>query len=145
MTTTGTIVTTTTATGGGQGIESILAITMGKREDGEQATDVVALTFHTHDIVGVFVMDKEFEFRFAVRAVVLVEWHKKNTSRFLNERALTEDHQRRSESCRAAGRPLWSSVLYTVDSGEFLVIVIELHFRFDRKVTGLLRNDAAGR
>ena len=45
---------------------------MGERVDREQATDVVALTFHTNDIIGMFVMDEEFEFRFAVRAVVLV-------------------------------------------------------------------------
>ena len=45
-------------------------------KDGEQAAHFFAVTFLAHDIIGVLVADKQFELRFAVRAVILVQWHK---------------------------------------------------------------------
>jgi hypothetical protein len=44
-------------------------------ENGEQAAHMLAVTFHADNIVGVLVTDQHFKFRFAIRAVVLVQWH----------------------------------------------------------------------
>jgi hypothetical protein len=54
---------------------SALTSTSWGREDGEQAVDFFAATLHADNIVSVLVADQHFKFRFAIWAVVLVQWH----------------------------------------------------------------------
>ena len=54
----------------------LFAATACASKDREQAAHFFAVTFLAHDIIGVLVADKHFELRFAVRAIILVQWHK---------------------------------------------------------------------
>jgi hypothetical protein len=63
----------------GHGIieRAIIATATGKRECREQATHLLTTALHTDHIIGVLMTNEEFKFGFAVRAIVLVQWHRK--------------------------------------------------------------------
>jgi hypothetical protein len=58
-------------------IATIFANLPGQREDRQKTANMFTVTFGTDHVVGVLVTDKQFKFGFAVRAIVLVQWHKK--------------------------------------------------------------------
>src|SRR5260370_881958 len=57
-------------------VGALFAAAASASKDGEQAAHLFAVAFLAHDIIGVLVADKQFELRFAVRAIILVQWHK---------------------------------------------------------------------
>jgi len=46
-------------------------------EDGEQTTDFFTVAFCAYYIIGMLMADEKFKFGFAIRAAILVQWHRK--------------------------------------------------------------------
>jgi hypothetical protein len=71
---------TSTASSIGRGIKitvtAVFACLPGHSKEGKQATHMLTMTLHADYIISVLMADQEFKFRFAVRAIILVQWHR---------------------------------------------------------------------
>jgi hypothetical protein len=45
-------------------------------EDREEAANVLAVTLHADDVISMLMAREKFKFRVAIRAVILVQWHR---------------------------------------------------------------------